>query len=98
MDKNMQIYNIVPGNMRDGDPWQRIMVEDVILRNNGPCHVSVSGETFYTGNEGKPADERIRRGILSRIIRRNAVHRERIGALVKSSALIRPAQAEEVKE
>ena len=86
MDKNMQIYNIVPGNMRDGDPWQRIMVEDVILRNNEPCHVSVSGETFYTGNEGKPADERIRRGILSRIFRRETRQRERISVWKKSIA------------
>ena len=86
MDKNMQIYNIVPGTMRDGDPWQRIMVEDVILMNNEPCHVSVSGETFYTGNEGKPADERIRRGILSRIFRRETRKRERISVWKKSIA------------
>ena len=98
MDKNIQIYNIVQGSKRDGDPWTRIMVEDTILRNNEPCHVTVSGETIYTGNEGRPADEKIREGILSRIIRRNAVHRERINALVKNSALISPAQAVEVKE
>ena len=88
MDKNMQIYDIVPGNMRDGDPWQRITVEDRILRNNEPCHVTVSGETFYTGNEGKPADERIREGFLSRIFRRRAAEQDkrRISAWKKITA------------
>ena len=84
MDKNMQIYSIVPGIMREGDPWRRIMLEDTVLRNNEPCHVTVSGETFYTGDEGRPADERIRRGILSRIFRRETRQREGISVWKKS--------------
>ena len=86
MDKNMQIYEMLPGNLYAGNPWQKAMVENTVLRRDEPYYVTVSGETFYTGNEGKPAEKRTRRGIFSRIFRQKTRQKERIGVWKKSIA------------
>ena len=86
MEKNIQIHEMLTGNLCAGNPWQKTMVENTILRRDEPYHVTVSGETFYIGNEGKPAEKKCRRSIMSRIFRKRSRQKERISVWKKSIA------------
>ena len=77
---------MLPGNLYAGNLWQKEMVENTILRRDEPYHVTVSGETFYIGNEGKPAEKKCRRSIMSRIFRQRSRQKERISVWKKSIA------------
>ena len=77
---------MLPGNLYAGNLWQKAMVENTILRRDEPYYVTVSGETFYTGNEGKPVEKKIHRSIFSRILRRKTRKKERISVWKKSIA------------
>lgn len=81
MDKNMQIYEMLPGNLGADSFWRQD--KDTKPRNNEPYYVTVFGETFYTGNEGKTVEKKYRRGIFSRIFRRNTRKKERTGVWKK---------------
>ena len=85
MDKNMQIYEMLLGDLR-ANPWQKTVVENTMFRRDEPYYVNASGETFYTGNEGIPAEKKIRRSIFSRILRRKTSQKERISVWKKSIA------------
>ena len=86
MEKNIQIHEMLPGNLCAGNPWQKTMVENTILRRDEPYYMTVSGETFYTGNAGEPVEKKIRRGFFSRIFRRETKQKERISVWKKSIA------------
>lgn len=69
MDKNIQIYEIQPRDLRD-NPWQRTLLENAVQHRDEPCHVTCSGETFYTGHEGGTPVKKRRRRLFRRLLRR----------------------------
>ena len=73
MDKTIQIYDAPAGGMYAG--WQPGMADNAIRRNNEPCYVTIGGETFYIGNEGKNVKKKQRRSIFCRIFR-HMTHKE----------------------
>ena len=81
MDKNMQIYEMLPGNLCADSSWRQ--AKNTRLRCNEPYYVTVFGETFYTGNEGKTVEKKTRGGFFSRIFRRNTRKKERTGVWKK---------------
>lgn len=76
MDKDMQLYDMLAGSA--GAPWQRTLAEDTTLRRDEPCHVTYSGETFYTGHEGGTPVKKHRRRLFRRLLRRKKEKRSEL--------------------